>query len=207
MKKSLAILSALTLSTALAAPAVAQSAGEWTLGFGLGSVMPKSDNGSLAGGTLDVDVGDNIRPTLTAEYFIRDNLGIEVLAAWPFTHSVNIDGLGKVAEATHLPPTLSLNYHFNTGGAFAPFIGAGVNFTTFLDVDTEGALAADDLDLDESWGLAAHLGFDYWVSERGALRADIRYIDINSDVKLNGAKIGEVEIDPWVVGISYIMKF
>ena len=81
----------------LAAPAFAQQAGEWTFGIGAHQINPKSGNGSLVGGTLDVEVGSNVSPTITAEYFVRDNLGIEVLASWPFKHDISIDGLGRVA--------------------------------------------------------------------------------------------------------------
>ena len=39
------------------------------------------------------------------------------------------------------------------------------------------------------------------------LDADLRWIDIDSDVYLNGSKIGEVEIDPIAVQAAYVMKF
>ncbi len=52
-----------------------------------------------------------------------------------------------------------------------------------------------------------HLGADYWFNDNSAFRADLRWIDINSDVELNGQDIGEVEVDPTVVGVSYIRKF
>ena len=74
----------------LAAPAFAQQAGEWTISVGAHQVNPKSDNGKLAGGTVPIEVDSNVRPTITAEYFVRDNLGIEVLAAWPFEHDINV---------------------------------------------------------------------------------------------------------------------
>jgi outer membrane protein len=45
------------------------------------------------------------------------------------------------------------------------------------------------------------------VSANDALRAEVRWIDINSDVSLNGAKIGKVQIDPLVVGVSYVHRF
>ncbi|MFN7053569.1 MAG: hypothetical protein ACK4NH_15740 [Gemmobacter sp.] len=48
---------------------------------------------------------------------------------------------------------------------------------------------------------------DYAISEKGALRMDLRYLDIDSDVKLNGAKVGRVEVDPLVAGVAYVMKF
>ena len=45
-----------------------------------------------------------------------DNIGLEVLAATPFSHDIDatgsIAGLGKIAEVKQLPPTVSLQYHF-----------------------------------------------------------------------------------------------
>lgn len=189
-----------------AVPAMAQSAGEWTLGFGLHTVEPKSGNGTLTGG-LSVDVGNSVRPTITFEYFVRDNLGIEVLAALPFEHSVNIDGLGKVGSVQHLPPVVSLQYHFANSSNVTPFLGAGINYTTFFEEKTTGALAGTDLSLSDSFGLALHAGIDYKISERGAMRFDVRWIDINSDVKVNGTDMGEVDIDPVVAGFAYVHRF
>ena len=67
-----------------------------------------------------------------------------------------------------------------------------------------------NLDLSNSWGLAGHIGVDFQVSEKGAIRIDYRKIDIDTDVKLNGAKLGTkntVNIDPSVYGIAYVMHF
>lgn len=197
-------------ATALAlvsTPALAQSAGDWTLGFGLGVVDPKANNGKLSGGTLPVKVDENTQATFTFEYFIADNLGVELLAATPFQHNISITGLGKVGSTKHLPPTLSLQYHFNGGGTFSPFLGAGVNYTTFFDESTTGALAGSKLSLGDSAGLAAHAGVDFKVSPNGAIRADLRWMDIDSTVKLNGAKIGKTHIDPMVYGLSYVLRF
>ena len=207
MQKTL-ITSALALALGAAAlPAFAQSAGDWTLGVGVHAVDPKSDNGSLVDGALKVDVDTDVKPTLTFEYFVRDNLGIEVIAAWPFEHDISIDGLGTVGSTKQLPPTVSLQYHFNSKGKVSPFIGAGVNYTTFFSEDTRGALEGSKLKLDDSWGLAAHAGIDFAVGERSAIRVDARWIDIDTDVKLDGTDIGTVNIDPIVYGAAYVMKF
>ncbi|HZX78877.1 OmpW/AlkL family protein [Lysobacter sp.] len=207
MQKTL-ITSALALALGAAAmPAFAQSAGDWTLGVGVHAVDPKSDNGSLVDGALKVDVDTDVKPTLTFEYFVRDNLGIEVIAAWPFEHDISIDGLGTVGSTKQLPPTVSLQYHFNSKGKVSPFIGAGVNYTAFFSEDTRGALEGSKLKLDDSWGLAAHAGIDFAVGERSAIRVDARWIDIDTDVKLDGTDIGTVNIDPIVYGAAYVMKF
>ena len=101
-------LAALTLSTALVAlagPALAQSQGDWTVGFGVGYLDPKSDTGTLAG--FDAEVDDDTRPIFTVEYFIRDNLGIELLASTPFEHDITLGGSTDAGSTKHLPPTLS----------------------------------------------------------------------------------------------------
>ena len=204
---------ALAAVLALAAtPALAQSAGTWTVGIGAHNVAPKSDNGTLTAtplGNLKMDVGSNVRPTITGEYFLKDNLGVEVLAALPFQHDISVVGVGKVGSTKHLPPTVSLQYHFGQGKV-KPFVGIGVNYTTFFSSKAEGAIAGANLDLSDSWGLAAHLGVDFKVGEKGAIRIDYRKIDIDTKVKLNGANLGTkntVNIDPSVYGIAYVFSF
>ena len=208
MRNHSMLLSALAVAVAtLAAPAMAQSKGDWTVSAGVHQVSPTSDNGSLAGGTLAVDVGNDIKPTITAEYFIADNLGIEVLAALPFKHDININGLGRVGSTKHLPPVVSLQYHFNSEGSISPFVGVGVNYTTFFSEQTGGALAGSKLKLEDSWGVAAHLGLDFKIGNSGALRIDARWADIDTKVKLDGAALGTVNIDPLVYGAAYVHSF
>ncbi len=204
---SLLLPASLAVALVLAAsPAMAQSKGDWTVAAGVHQVAPKSSNGTLAGG-LQVDVDSDIKPTITGEYFIADNLGIELLAALPFKHDININGLGRVGSTKHLPPVVSLQYHFNSTGKVSPFVGAGLNYTTFFSEETGGALAGSTLKLDDSWGLAAHAGLDFAIGSNGALRVDVRWIDIDSDVKLNGEKLGTVNIDPLAYGVAYVFKF
>lgn len=202
MKRSASILALATASfcSVLAAPAFAQSQGDWTFGVGIINVNPKSDNGTLAGAAATID--DDTQISFTAEYFIRDNIGIELLAATPFEHDINIAGVGS-ASAKQLPPTLSVNYHFPTKGKVKPFIGAGINYTTFFEEKT--ALGA--LKLDDSWGFALQAGADWQVSDKGALRLNVRYMDIETDATLNGTAIGTAEIDPVTIGVSYVHRF
>jgi outer membrane protein len=59
-----------------------------------------------------------------------------------------------------LPPILLAQYHFNPGGKFKPYVGAGINYTIFFNEDDSGAflpnagLTVSDLDLDNSLGWA-----------------------------------------------------
>ena len=206
--KSTRILAVAALALATS-PALAQSAGSWTFGIGAHQVAPKSDNGTLTAtplGDLRMEVGNNARPTITAEYFIRDNLGLEVLAALPFQHDIDVAGVGKVGSTKHLPPTVSLQYHFGQGKV-RPFVGLGLNYTTFFSTKTEGAIDGTNLDLSNSWGLAGHIGVDFQVSEKGAIRIDYRKIDIDTKVKVDGARVGTVNIDPIAFGVSAAYRF
>ncbi|UWR65606.1 outer membrane beta-barrel protein [Phaeobacter inhibens] len=197
------MVSALALSAALAAlagPALAQSQGDWTLGVGIANVNPKSDNGTVAGAAATIDYDTAL--TFTAEYFIRDNIGIELLAASPFEHDISLNG-AYTATTKHLPPTLSVNYHFPTQTKFKPFVGVGINYTTFFEESSPAGV----ISLDDSVGLALNLGADWQISDRGALRVNVRYMDIETDVTLNGTKIGTAEIDPVTVGFGYVHRF
>jgi len=200
MKRSASILALATACTVLAVPAFAQSQGDWTFGVGVINVNPKSNNGTLASGATTL--GDDTQISLTVEYFIRDNIGIELLAATPFEHNINIAGVGT-ATAKQLPPTLSVNYHFPTKGKIKPFIGAGINYTTFFEEET----ALGVLKLEDSWGFALQAGADWQISDNGALRLNVRYMDIDSDAYLGGAAIGTAEIDPVTIGVSYVHRF
>lgn len=200
MNKTLAALALSTALAGLAAPAFAQSQSDWTVGIGVGYLDPKSDNGTLAG--LDAKIDADTRPIFTAEYFIRDNLGIELLAATPFSHNIELGGT-DAASVKHLPPTLSLNYHFPTNSAWKPYVGAGLNYTIFFDEKSP----LGDLEVDNSFGVSLQAGLDYMVTEHGAVRLNVRWFDIDTDVKLNGADIGTAEIDPWLIGVSYVHRF
>lgn len=184
----------------MAGPAFAQSQGDMTFGIGLGYVDPKSDNGTLAGADAEVDSDTSI--TFTFEYFIRDNIGIELLAALPFEHDIDVGG-ADAGSTKHLPPTLSVNYHFPTQNQWKPYVGAGINYTTFFEEES----GLGKLELDDSWGIALQAGLDYMVTDTSALRFNVRWIDIDTDAKLDGTSIGTAEIDPWVINVGYVFQF
>lgn len=205
-----ALACAMGAGALLAVPATAHESGDWLIKGGVTHIQPKSNNGTVAGGTVKLDVGSSVRPSFSLAYMATRNIGVELLGAFPFEH--DIDGkavggnsMGKIGSTKHLPPTLSLQWHFLPDAQLQPYVGVGLNYTTFFNTKTHGALAGNDLKLSDSWGFAAQVGVDIKLSERWFLNADVRYIDIASDVRLNGAYIGKARIDPWVatVGVGY----
>jgi len=189
-----------------AAAAHAQTADPWTFRFGVHDVDPKSNNGSLAGGALKAELDDSVRPTASIEYRFTPNLGVDLLVAWPFEHTLKLNG-AKAATIKQLPPTLGLNWHFMPDASFSPFLGVGVNFTKVFDERPTGPLAGTDLSVGDSWGVAAHAGFDVALSPQWLITADLRWMDIDSTVRVNGANVGSVAVDPWAFGVSAGYRF
>ncbi|MGE0621187.1 MAG: OmpW family protein [Pseudomonadales bacterium] len=210
--KLAAIVAAVT--TLWANAALATEAGDWLIRAGVSYIVPKSDNGTIPGDgdevpDIQVDVDDAAMLTFDGTYMITDNFGVELLAALPFEHDIygridGVDGKVKLATVKHLPPTLSAVWRFNSDGQFQPYVGAGVNWTIFFDEQEKGPL--DDpsvsLKLDDSWGLAGVVGVDVFLTDRMFINGNIRYMDIDSDVKVNGDKVVTAKVDPWVYAIN-----
>ncbi|UPG96450.1 OmpW/AlkL family protein [Luteibacter aegosomatissinici] len=192
-----------TLAAALifAAPIAAQAADTpWTLHFGAHVVDPKSDTGQLAG--MSSSISKSTRPTFSVEYRFAPGWTAELLAALPFRHEVRLDGT-RAVSVKQLPPTLGVNYHFMEGHTISPFIGAGVNYTWFFDKKGRNALDGTRVQLQNSWGAAGHVGVDIRLDERWLFTVDARYMDIDTKVKVNGARVGTAHVDPWVYGVSF----
>lgn len=236
MKRPFLVLASVLLSVALAAPAFAHEAGQWIIRGGVGTVMPKDDNLSLPLITIDpltidasVLVDDGTSLVLSGTYMFTENWALDILGAWPFKHDIDLDATisdgvdtesGKVpfAEVEHLPPTVSVQYHFSPQAEFQPYVGVGVNYTTFLSEDLESDVIAagiTDFSLDDSFGLAAQFGADWMFDEQWLINIDIRWINIETDLKATvddgtgpvTGELGTVEIDPWVIAISLGYRF
>jgi outer membrane protein len=201
MNRKIALCAAALLSATAVNTAVAFDQGDWLIRFGLSDIDPKSDNSPI------VSVDSAWGATFNFTYMMTDNWAVELLAAWPYEHDISLVGGPEVASTEHLPPTVSLQYHFMADSAFQPYVGLGVNYTMFFSEDTYGELEGTDLSLDDSWGLAYELGADFMLGETWFLNANFRYIDIETDASLDGAFVDTVEIDPWVYGAHLGFRF
>lgn len=203
MNKLFKIFLALASLALISMPAQAYEKGDWLLRVGAGTVNPKSSNSSV----VSVDNGATL--VFNGTYFFTPNVALEVLAALPFSHDIHDPtGAVKLAETKHLPPTFSLQYHFDTNGKFRPYVGAGLNYTLFFDEETTSALPDTTLSLDDSFGLAAQLGADFDLTDKMFLNLDVRWVDINTDASIPEAPLNfEVEIDPMVYSLTLGWKF
>jgi outer membrane protein len=222
MKKLLlncAVCSALTLSSFAT---LAAQAGDMVIRGGATMVDPDSNKASVmldgVDSTLDVSVDDNTQLGLNLVYFYNANWAVEVLAATPFKHDINVHipeaGSATLAEVSHLPPTVSALYYFETSSKFNPYVGLGLNYTIFFDEEFENDFEQggfSDLELDGSLGFSAQIGADYYINDSWMINASARYIDINTDAtfKVGGEVNGsaDVDIDPMVYSLMIGYKF
>ena len=205
-KNMLAGLVAVALGAAAVAPA--QAADGWFVRAGVTYVSPDSNTGSLAGGALQTDIDNQAGLGLVIGKYLTDNLAFEVLGALPFEHTVSLNGADAV-DFKHLPPVFSLVYYFNNDGTVSPFLGAGVNYTWTFDekARSNGPIAGAKVRVGNSWGLAAQAGLKFRVNDSWDVVTDLRWVDIDADVKVNGANVGSVSVDPLVGGLHVGYRF
>ncbi len=198
--------------TATATPAIARDLGEtWskerfqirarTVG------LIADGDGVVNGTTLQTDVMNSVTPEVDITYFFTNNIAAELIAATA-QHKITA-GSNILGDAMILPPTLTAQYHFTPDNKFSPYVGAGLNYTMFYGED-DGA-GFNNLDVNGGLGYALQAGFDYWINDNWGLNMDVKYIDLEVDVKVNSGatplKASSVDLNPWVVGAGVSYKF
>lgn len=239
-------LIATTLAASFALPALAQDQGDFLFRIGGGYIATDTSDDDLVfeGINLDnfrADVDDALGLVFNLSYFVSSNVAVELLAAAPFKHYIDGEGalgpLGKLGRTYHLPPTLSLQYHFRPNQTFRPYAGIGLNYTLFFNdkvnagthngivATANGALGTNfsggrsSLDIDGSLGAAFQVGADFMISETWFTNLDIRYIMIDADADIQTRTFDptgaeqifnsnfDLSIDPWVVSATVGFKF
>lgn len=220
------------LLAASAAPALAN----WSVNVGAISVAPQDSSGhlnvvetvaGLPANSTEVSVNNNTQLGITIDYQLNKNWTLELIAATPFSHDVQvkgsaIDGL-PLGSTKHLPPTLLAQYHFDLGDSrFDPFIGLGLNYTNFFKEEVSGELISTlqalnvtdandkvELKLKDSWGLAMQAGVNVKLADSWSAHLMLSKLDIDTTgrVLVNNTSIQSVDvsIDPyvWMIGARY----
>jgi outer membrane protein len=193
-----ALIGALTLG--LAAPAFATQDG-WQVRARAIGILP--DTGSDLTPALSADVDDAWVPEVDFTYFLSENISFELILATA-EHDVSASGI-DLGSVWILPPTLMAQYRPNPQGQIQPYVGAGVNYTIFYN---EEGTAGFSTDYDDIFGFALQAGADIMIDEHWLFNVDVKKIWLSTDVSVNnGAVVGEVDIDPWVVGIGFGYRF
>ncbi len=189
----------------------------WMLRFRALGVLPDeaSSHWKLNGSPLsgaDVDIDNSVVPELDISYFFTSNIALELIAAVT-PHDIDgggsIKGLGKVGDAWLLPPTLLLQYHFDAGHGFKPYVGAGINYTVFFNEDSGRNYS--NLKLDDSFGWALQAGVDVHLQGNWFFNVDVKKLWLDTEASVTLRDVGrvkaDVDINPWIVGVGVAYRF
>ena len=201
----LSVLAAALAAAAFVPTVAAAQEGPWLVR--VRAVNLDSANKSDTTPDLKLSVNDKVIPEVDISYFFTPNLAAELVLTVPQKHDIRSDGT-KIGTLKHLPPTLLAQYHF-TGGAFKPYVGLGLNLTLFSDVKFDPAVdaALAPSVKSSSTGLAFQVGFDYAISKSTYLNVDLKKVQIGTDVRSAGTKIGTFKVDPTLVGVGLGWRF
>jgi outer membrane protein len=213
MKLLQSLIASTAMVAAFAGAALAQDAVSADSKFLLRSravYVAPSEKGTTDAIGGDVSLDDSIIPEIDLTYFITKNIGVEAIAAvTPHNASVANSALGNVdlGSVVLLPPTVNLQYHFNPEGKFRPYIGAGVNYTIFLNEHAGSNAVVNKVEYDNSFGYSFQAGVDYMLNDKMSLNLDVKKIKLDTDVTVNNAIHSSVDIDPLLIGVGVGYRF
>lgn len=174
---------------------------------GYAHMVPESDPGTVLGAKADMDGGG--APTLSGSWHVNDNIAIELWGTpAKFRNDVNLSN-GTRGSIDQQPVALSGQYHFGTSGqAIRPYVGLGYYESNINDEQFDPAFTGGrHVGVGTPKGAIASAGVDFNITDRWFARADARYMQGDADVKLAGAKVGEVQLDPLVIGVGIGTRF
>ena len=201
-----------SFAAAPVAPPIPAEWSPWMVRVRVLGVLPDPNARLNAGGVplngAKVSISNSVIPELDISYFFTRNIAAELILGVT-RHTV--DGAGtlagtKIGSTWILPPTLTLQYHFDGFGAFKPYVGAGVNYSVFFGEKERGPF--NSFRLTSNVAPAVQFGFDYMIDQHWGFNVDVKKLFLDTKVKLNaGAVRGRVDIDPWIVGAGVTYKF
>lgn len=157
---------------------------------------------------LGLTINDKTIPEVDISYYITPNIAAELILTYPQKHKLYSNG-AQIGTLKHLPPTLSLQYHFNPTGSFRPYVGAGINYTRFSGVHFAPAIvtALHPSIKRNSFGLSAQIGADIMLDKNWSINLDVKKVQIGTDVYSSGTKVGEFKVNPLLLGVGVGYRF
>lgn len=203
MKKLfLSTVAILALSSPAAIAAGDFNAGDWLVRVRALGVMPEESSTMNIATTVKVD--NSVVPEVDFTYFFTKNISAELIAAVT-KHDVKTKSGVDAGSSWLLPPTLTLQYHFDQLESVKPYVGAGINYTHFFS-SKPGAL--NSVSYDDSFGAALQAGIDVPLNDHWYANLDVKKVFINTTAKFSPSGIrADVDIDPWLIGVGIGYRF
>ena len=149
-----------------------------------------------------LEANNKVIGELDVTYFLTKNWATELILTVPQRQLVKANG-APLGSFNHLPPTLSLQYHFTDLPAFKPYVGLGVNYTKISSVDLGGYTLKSS-----STGASVQVGVDFPLDKKWSLNVDLKKVYIKSDVfNANSVNVGTLKLDPTLFGVGIGYRF
>lgn len=194
---------------------------------GVGVIPHNRADIGVIGGQIHVD--NNFIPELDFTYYFTKNIAAELILGTT-KHSVATRGSDLSTPAVGgpssadvdlgsvylLPPTLMLQYHFNVGEVFKPYVGVGGNYTIFFN---EKSGAANGISYKDSFGYGYQFGFDIDITDKFFINVDFKKLFLKTDVTVDASNLlqpgfgnelnipAKVKLDPMFIGFGVGMRF
>jgi outer membrane protein len=166
------------------------------------------DSANKDGTGLGLSVDNKTFPEVDISHFFTPNLAAELILTYPQKHKLYANGT-EIGSLKHLPPTLTLQYHFNPGGGVRPYVGAGLNYTRFSGVKFAPAVQAalQPSIKRNSVGLALQAGADIEIAKGTYLNIDLKKVQIDTTVYSAGTSAGKFKVDPLLASVGLGWRF
>ncbi len=157
---------------------------------------------------LGLSINNKTFPEVDFSYFIAPNIAAELILTYPQKQTIYSNG-SAIGSLKHLPPTLTLQYHFLPTGTVRPYVGAGVNYTNFSSVEFAPAVqtALHPSIKRNSWGAAWQIGADVEVAKGTYLNFDLKKVDLQTTVYSSGTAAGKFKVNPTLASIGLGWRF
>ncbi len=188
-----------------------KQAGDITVRGGALIVVPQPSGKVQTQGGVDTGIRiDKIDTTVVPEldlgYFFTPNIAAQlVLGVTP--HKIKTDNGIDVGKVWLLPPTLTLQYHPFPEERISPYVGAGINFTTFFGAESGPNSLVSGFKVDPAVGAAIQFGVDVALTNRWYFNVDAKKIWLSARATTDALKVDHVHIDPWLVGVGFGYRF
>ena len=197
------------LATSVLALSAAASA-DLTFKAGLGYLDPTAKK-DIAPNIPKAKVSSEMAVLPSFDYRCANSpFSAELLLASPFEHTVSIisdnNKRADIAKFKQLPPTLTVKYNTPAVNGFGANIGIGA--TVLVPYKEKFMGSNDKLEADTVVAPTAQIGATYSKpSSPWGVFADVRYVDLKTDLKRDGEKIGKLEVNPVVYALGVSHRF
>nr|WP_180166594.1 OmpW family outer membrane protein [Stenotrophomonas sp. SbOxS2]NYT99446.1 OmpW family protein [Stenotrophomonas sp. SbOxS2] len=166
-----------------------------------GQTLPQAHASMTNDTSLISEVGFQATP----QWSVGLTFGIPLKARFSGTGSIS--DVGELSQAKYGPVVLSVQYRFNAGGKFTPYVGFGV---VRLIVFSTSDRALQNFDIEGAWGSALQVGAEYRLSAHTGLflAATKGKLSTKAHGQLGDLPVqADIDIKPLLVHSGVVFRF